>query len=108
MLQAKSLGLANGGPGDPDSAAGFLSQVRRVHPWITFYSTSVKLLERVDISSGNDSPGSGKGMRTGNKFEAEMLQLLLMFFVMLLFSVLPTSKKYPFSPITHDTLISLW
>lgn len=27
VLQAKMLGLANGGPGDPDSAAGFLSQV---------------------------------------------------------------------------------
>ncbi|CAN0185647.1 unnamed protein product, partial [Ectocarpus sp. 8 AP-2014] len=26
VLQAKMLGLANGGPGDPDSAAGFLSQ----------------------------------------------------------------------------------
>lgn len=27
VLQAKMLGLANGGPGEPDSAAGFLSQV---------------------------------------------------------------------------------
>lgn len=27
VLQSKMLGLANGGPGAPDSAAGFLSQV---------------------------------------------------------------------------------
>lgn len=30
VLQAKMLGLANGGPGEIDSAAGFLSQVKHV------------------------------------------------------------------------------
>lgn len=68
VLQAKMLGLANGGPGEPDSAAGFLSQVRLPTCTIpTCLPTAVQFL----LAGGQHPAGHARPPRVNRRGETD-------------------------------------